>query len=163
MFSLEWCGGQLAWYVLLPKKGEHEGSHAPQPADQNNQSIENFLQHQHVFSPCWYNMLLPSLQVNSAWTWHRLTPYPRTSQNVKVSSLEAQKHAIFFEAELYAFAWCNQKFTLSSLQHNSFYTVISPSFWCSPSLPRVQPCKTLEVLNQELAIKLMQPSILLSQ
>lgn len=99
MSSLERRGDQPAWYVLLPKKGEHEGSCAPQPSDQNNQSIENFLQHQHVFSPCWCNMLLPSLQVNSAWTWPRLTSYPRTSQNVKVSSFQAQKHATFCEAE----------------------------------------------------------------
>lgn len=42
------------------------------------QSIENFPQHQHVFSPYWHNMLLPSLQVNSAWTWPglHLTPEP---------------------------------------------------------------------------------------
>lgn len=94
-------------------------------------------------------MLLPSLQVNSAWTWPRLTSYSRTSQNVKVSSLEAQKHAMVYEAESYAFAWWNQKFALPSLQHNSFCTVVSPSFWCSPSLLRVQPGKTLEVLTQE--------------
>lgn len=137
---LEWCGDQPAWYVLLPKKGEHEGSCAPQPSDQNIQSTENFLQHQSVFSPCCCNMLLLSLQVNSAWPCPRLTSYPRTSQRVKLLSLEAQKYATFYEAESYAFAWCNQKFTLPSLQHNSFCSVVSPSFWCSPSLLRVQPC-----------------------
>lgn len=52
---------------------------------------------------------------------------------------------MFCEAESYAFAWRNQKFTLPSLQHNSFCTV-----WCSPSLLRVQSFKTLEVLTQEL-------------
>lgn len=98
----------------------------------------------------WCNMLLPSLQVNSSWTWPRLTSYPRTNQNVEVSSLEAQKYAMFYEANSYAFAWHYQKLTWSSLQHNSFCTIVSPSFWSSPSLLTVQPFKTLEVLTQEL-------------
>lgn len=52
----QYGGGQPVSFVVLPEKGEHEGSCVSQLSDENDQTIQSFPENQQGFCPYQHNM-----------------------------------------------------------------------------------------------------------